>query len=481
MTVKRYGLYISGDWVTPASKEYFGSVDPSTGQTIAEIARGKAEDVSRAVDAAHRALKSWKKAEPSVRGRILQRVAARILKEADELARLESVDTGFPLRDCLSAARDVAARRFEYYGGLADKLGGETIPVPGNNLDYTLREPLGVVGQIIPWNSPLWEGSRCIAPALAAGNTVVLKPAEEALLTMLRLAELMTEEGLPAGVFNVVTGYGSEAGAALAGHPNINGLSFTGSVETGAQVMKLAADHVVPVSLELGGKSANIVFPDADIDVAVMWAMIAIFAASGQVCVAGSRLLLHRQIHDEFLEKLVERTRRLRVGPGLENPDMGPVISETQLERVLNYIEIGKAEGATLAVGGHRLTEGALGAGYFVAPTIFDGVKNHMRIAQEEIFGPVLSVITFEDADEAIQIANGTPYGLAAAVWTRDLKIAHYMARHLEAGSIYINRYFSSGIEAPAGGYKRSGFGRADGIEVLRHYTQLKNVIVSLD
>jgi acyl-CoA reductase-like NAD-dependent aldehyde dehydrogenase len=408
-------------------------------------------------------------------------VAARLLKETEDLAWLESIDTGFPLRDCESAARDVAARRFEYYGGLADKLGGETIPVPGNNFDYTLREPLGVVGQIIPWNSPLWEGSRCIAPALAAGNTVVLKPAEEAMLTMLLLAEIMTEEGLPAGVFNVVTGYGPEAGAPLASHPRISGLTFTGSVETGAQVMKLAADHVVPVSLELGGKSANIVFPDANIDPAVMWAMIAIFAASGQVCVAGSRLLLHSRVHDEFLEKLIERTKQLRVGPGLENPDMGPLISEAQLERVLNYVEIGKVEGATLAVGGHRLTEGSLGVGYFVAPTIFDGVRNHSRIAQEEIFGPVLSVITFDEADEAIEIANGTPYGLAAAVWTRNLKMAHYMARHLEAGSIYINRYYSSGVEAPAGGYKRSGFGRVDGIEVMRHYTQIKNVIVSLD
>jgi acyl-CoA reductase-like NAD-dependent aldehyde dehydrogenase len=298
---------------------------------------------------------------------------------------------------------------------------------------------------------------------------------------MLRLAEMMTKEGLPEGVFNVVTGYGPEAGAALAAHPDINGLSFTGSTETGTQIMKLAADHVVPVSLELGGKSANIVFPDADIDVAVMWAMIAIFAASGQVCVAGSRLLLHQQNHDEFLEKLIERTKQLRVGPGLQNPDLGPVISEAQLERVLNYIEIGKAEGAALVIGGQRLTEKELQAGYFIAPTIFDGVKNQMRIAQEEIFGPVLSVMTFDDEDEALEIANGTRYGLAAAIWTRNLKTAHYMARHLEAGSIYINRYFSSGVEAPAGGYKRSGFGRVDGIEGLRHYTQIKNVIVSLD
>lgn len=481
MDIERYDHYINGDWVEPASKEYFTSIDPSTGQPVAEVARGNAEDVNRAVEAAHVAFKSWRRVEPSERGRMLQRVAARLLRETEDLARLESVDTGFPLRDCISTVKDVAARRFEYYGGLADKLGGETIPVPGNNLDYTLREPLGVVGQIIPWNSPLWTGSRSLAPALAAGNTVVLKPAEEAMLSMLRLAEIMTEAGLPAGVFNVVTGYGPEAGAALAGHPQINGLTFTGSIESGRQVLKLAANHVVPVNLELGGKSANIVFPDAHLDSAVLWAMIAIFAGSGQICVAGSRLLLHRRVHDEFLEKLVGQTKQLRVGPALENPDLGPLISQAQLERVLNYVEIGKAEGAVATVGGHRLTEGPLAAGYFVAPTIFDGVKNEMRIAQEEIFGPVLSVITFEDADEAIHIANGTPYGLAAAVWTGNVKTAHYVAQHLEAGSIYINRYFSSGVEAPAGGYKYSGFGRADGIEVLRHYTQIKNVIVSLD
>lgn len=481
MDTKRYDHFISGRWVAPASEEYFGCIDPSTGKIFAEAARGNAEDVDRAVEAARQALKVWRKVEPIERSRIVQRVATRILKDVDDLARLECIDTGFPLRDCISLTKDVAARRFEYYAALGDKLGGETIPVPGNNLDYTLREPLGVVGQIIPWNSPLWEGSACVAPALAAGNTIVLKPAEEAMLTMLRLAEIMTDEGVPDGVFNVVTGYGPEAGAALAGHPQISALSFTGSIETGTQVMKLAADNVVPVSLELGGKSANIVFPDADIDMAVMWAMYAIFAASGQVCNAGSRLLLHNRIHDELLEKLLQRTKQLRVGPGLENPDMGPVISEAQLNRVLNYIDFGKAEGAAVVVGGQRLREGALAAGYFIAPTIFDGVKNEMRISQEEIFGPVLSVMKFEDEDEAIQIANGTPYGLAAAVWTRNLKTAHYMARLLEAGSIYINRYFSSGVEAPRGAYKRSGSGSVDGIEMLRHYTQIKNVVVSLD
>jgi acyl-CoA reductase-like NAD-dependent aldehyde dehydrogenase len=412
---------------------------------------------------------------------MLQRVAARMVKEAGDLAYLECIDTGFPLRDCQMLAKDIAARRFEYYGGLADKLGGETIPVPGNNLDYTLREPLGVVGMIIPWNSPLWEGSVCVAPALAAGNTIVLKPAEEALLTMLRLAEMMKEEGVPDGVFNIVTGFGPEAGAALASHSGINAMSFTGSVETGSEVMKLAAQNVIPIGLELGGKSANIVFADANVDTAVMYSMFAIFAASGQVCTAGSRLLLQRPIHDEFMSKLVERTKQFRVGPGLDNLDMGPVISERHLNRVLGYIDVGKLEGATVTTGGQRLTDGVLADGYFVAPTIFDGVSHHMRIAQEEIFGPVLSVLEFEDADEALEIANGTSYGLAAAVWTRDIKTAHYMARNLEAGSIYVNRYFTSGIEAPTGGYKRSGFGRVDGVEVMRHYTQIKNVIVSLD
>jgi acyl-CoA reductase-like NAD-dependent aldehyde dehydrogenase len=481
MGIRRHEHFIGGKHTPPASGEYFASIDPSNGQRFAEVARGNAEDVDRAVEAARRSLKAWRKVEPSERGRILNRVAARILREADDLARMESIDTGFPLRDCSLVVQAVAARYFEYYGGLTDKLGGETIPVPGNHLDYTLREPLGVVAQIIPWNSPLYDGSRGIAPALAAANTIVLKPAEEAMVTMLRLAEIMTEEGLPEGVFNVVTGYGPEAGAALAGHPGINGICFTGSVETGTQVMKLAADNVVPVSLELGGKSANIIFDDADLDMAVMWAVIAIFTASGQICTAGSRLLLDKKVQDEFLDKLVARTRQLKVGPGLESLDLGPLISESQLERVLSYIEVGKAEGAQVATGGERLIEGALAQGYFVAPTIFVGVENQMRIAQEEIFGPVLSVLTFETEDQALEIANGTQYGLAAAVWTRNLKRAHYLASQLEVGSVYINRYYPSGVEAPAGGYKRSGFGRVDGIETLRHFTQIKNVVINLD
>jgi aldehyde dehydrogenase (NAD+) len=481
MAAKRYEHFVSGKYTPPVSGNYFSSIDPSNGQAIAEVARGNAADVNKAVEAARQSLRSWRKVEPSERGRILHRVATRILKEADELARTESLDTGFPLRDCLLVTRDVAARYFEYYSGLADKICGETIPVPGNHLDYTLREPLGVVAQIIPWNSPLFDGSRAIAPALAAGIAIVLKPAEEAMLTMMRLAEIMTDEGLPEGVFNVVTGYGPEAGAALASHPDINGISFTGSVETGTLVMKMAAEHVVPVTLELGGKSANIVFSDANIDLAVMWAMFAIFTASGQICTAGSRLILDRRVHSEFMEKLVGRTKQLRVGPGLENPDLGPLISQSQLERVLNYIEIGKGEGASVVTGGERLSEGSLGRGYFVAPTIFDGVKSQMRIAQEEIFGPVLSVLTFEDEDEALAIANGTNYGLAAAVWTSNLKTAHYLAKNLEVGSVYINRYYPSGVEAPSGGYKRSGFGRVDGLETLRHYTQIKNVVINLD
>ncbi len=476
-----YGHYIDGHYASPASGEYFSSVDPSTGRMLASVARGSPEDVHQAVAAARRAFESWRRSEPSERGRILSRVGARLLAEADELARTESSDTGFPLRDCQLVAKTVAARYFEYYGGLADKLGGETIPVPGNHLDYTLREPLGVVAEIIPWNSPLYDGSRSVAPALAAGNTIVLKPAEEAMLSMFRLAEILTEEGLPRGVFNVVTGYGPEAGAALAGHNEINAVCFTGSIETGSEVMKLAAGNVVPIMLELGGKSANIVFADADLDTAVMWAVLAIFTAAGQICTAGSRLLLHQKVHDEVLDKLVTRTRQLRVGPALDSLDLGPVISESQLGRVLNYIEIGKSEGATLVAGGTRLTEGALAEGYFVAPTVFDEVRNSMRIAQEEIFGPVLSVLTFGDEDEALDIANGTQYGLAAAVWTKNLRTAHHLARHLDVGSVYINRYYPSGIEAPAGGYKRSGFGRVDGVETLRHFTQLKNVVVNLD
>jgi aldehyde dehydrogenase (NAD+) len=481
VSIKRYGHFINGSQVAPARGEYFGTLDPSNGEVFAEVARGNAEDVDRAVRAARRALNDWRRADASERGRILHRISQRVLKDLDELARLETLDTGFPLRDSLLVTRTVAARHFEFYGGLSDKLCGETVPVSGNNFDYTLREPLGVVAAIIPWNSPLYEGCRCIAPALAAGNTVVLKPAEQAMVTMLRLAEMAMEEGLPPGVLNIVTGFGPEAGAALAGHHDINCVSFTGSIEAGTQVMKLAADHVVPVGLELGGKSANIVFADADVDVAAMWAIYAIFTASGQVCVAGSRLVLHRQLHDRVLEKLIGATKNMRVGPGIDNPDLGPVISEEQINRVLSYIEAGKAEGATVATGGRRLIEGSLGKGYFIAPTIFDDVKNEMRISQEEIFGPVLSVLTFDDTDEALAIANGTQYGLAAAVWTRDLKTAHYMARNLEAGSVYINRYFPAGLEAPAGAFKRSGFGSVDGAEAMRQFTRIKNVVISLD
>ena len=481
VSLKKYDHYIAGAWAAPAANRYFATVNPSTGEPFAEIAEGSAEDIDRAVAAARDAWNGWSKVEPRDRGRILHRISTRILEGLDELARLETLDTGIPLRDSELVGRDVAARNFEFYGGLSDKLGGETVPVPGNNVDFTLREPLGVVAAIIPWNSPLYEGSRCIAPALAAGNAVVVKPAEQAMLTVLRLAEIATEAGLPDGVLNVVTGFGPDAGTALAGHPDINGVSFTGSIETGTTVMKLAADHVVPIGLQLGGKSANIVFSDANLDAALMWALYAIFTCSGQICVAGSRLVLHESVHDQFLERLVEATRQLRVGPGLENPDLGPLISEGQLDRVTSYIDIGKQEGASLAVGGSRLTEGNLARGYFVAPTIFSGVKHEMRISQEEIFGPVLSVLSFSDADEALHIANGTQYGLAAGVWTSDLKTAHYMARNLEAGSVYVNRYFPAGLEAPAGAYKRSGFGSVDGAETLRRFTRIKNVVIGLD
>jgi aldehyde dehydrogenase (NAD+) len=480
MSINRYDHFINGDWAAPASGQYFDLIDPSNGQSFAEGARGNAEDVDRAVKSARRGLDLWRKTEPRQRSRVLHSAGMRLFKEADELARTESIDTGFPLRDCTLVAGE-AARYFEFYSGLADKLCGETIPVPGNHLDYTVREPLGVIGQIIPWNSPLLNGCRSIAPALASGNAIVLKPAEEAMITMFRLAQILKEEGLPDGVLNIVAGFGPEAGAALAAHPDINAISFTGSVETGAEVMRRAADRVIPVQLELGGKSANIVFSDANIDLAAMWAMIAIFTASGQICTAGSRLLLDNRVYEEFMDKLLERTRGLRVGPGLENPDLGPVVSKAQMERVLNYIEVGKGEGAAVSIGGSRLTDGVLESGYFIAPTIFSGVKSEMRISQEEIFGPVLSVLTFDDVDEALQIANGTQYGLAAGVWTSNLRTAHYMAKNLEAGNVYINRYFGAGLEAPAGSYKRSGIGPIGGTETLRHYTRLKNVALNLD
>lgn len=481
----RYGqrkMLIGGEWYAGARKEVFSTIDPGNGEVLAEVARGYEEDIQQAVGAAQHAFEhtEWASDHPRKRATVLYRIAQRIREHAEELAVTESLDSGKPLRQ---AKQDVesSAQYFEFYAGAADKLFGHTIPLGSRYLDYTVREPIGVTAHITPWNYPLAVATRGIAPALAAGNTVVHKPAEQTPLTALRLGELAIEAGLPAGVLNIVPGFGPDAGAALAKHPGINHLTFTGSVQTGTVVMQMAAENVVPVTLELGGKSPNIVFADTNFEPAVKSALRAIFQNAGQTCSAGSRLLLEESIHDRFVAALVKETERLRLGHGLSDPDLGPIVSEEQLERVLGYLDVGKREGAKVVTGGSRAEEGELKRGFFVHPTLFDDVQGSMRIAQEEIFGPVLAILTFRGPEEALNIANNTPYGLVAGIWTRDIGKAHYLASRIKAGQIYINNYFGDGVAAPFGGYKKSGFGREKGLEALEHYTQVKNVCVALD
>lgn len=477
--IKQYKCLIDGEMVAAASGQVFPSINPSNREIIAEIARGTEKDIDSAVESATIAFqRRWSILEPFERARLLYEISRRIRLEREQLARLESLDNGKPLSQSLADA-DVAARYFEYYAGVADKLFGETIPVNNQSLVYTLREPLGVTAHIIPWNYPLQIAARSIAPALAAGNAVVVKPAEDACLTTLELGRIILEAGVPPGVVNIVPGFGEEAGAPLAAHPGVRLVAFTGSVEVGITVMKLAAKNVTPVLLELGGKSPNILFADADLDRALPIILKSIYQNAGQTCSAGSRLLVQSPIRQRVLQELVRRTRHITIGPGIEDPDLGPVISETQWQRVLNYIDIGRREGATVVIGGKQPEDERLANGFFVEPTILDGVQPGMRVEQEEIFGPVLSVITFEDPDEAVAIANGTDYGLVAAIWTADIQIAHWMAQRLQAGQVYINSYGAGGgVEMPFGGYKKSGFGREKGVHTLQHYTQIKTVCV---
>jgi aldehyde dehydrogenase (NAD+) len=475
---KEYRHYINGEWTAAANGATFETVDPATEEVIGLVARGTADDVEQAVTAARAAFEGvWWQTKPKERARLLFDLARAIEAEADTLAELETLDSGKPLplskKEVLSTAR-----YFEFYAGAADKFYGDSIPLGPDYVDFTLREPMGVTAHIVPWNMPLNMVGRSVAPALAMGNTAVVKPAEQTPLTALKLAELMAQVGVPAGVYNVITGFGEEAGAPLTEHPDIDSITFTGSVPTGRRIMRAAAKHIKPVVLELGGKSPHIIFADADLETAVVEASKGIFANCGQICSAGSRLVIDGRIKDAFLDKLIQRARQIRVGPGLESPDMGPLVSQEQYERVLNYIEIGQQEGAQLLTGGGRPDR--LERGYFVAPTLFDNVSPQATIAQEEIFGPVLSVLTFHDEEEALAIANGVPYGLVAGIFTNDLNRALRLATRIRAGQIYVNEYFAGGEETPFGGYKQSGFGREKGIDALYNYTQVKNVAIRL-
>lgn len=477
------GVWIDNQWADAESGETFSDVNPATMDAIADVASGGAADVGAAAASARRALldPSWREISAHERGRLLWALSDAIEANADELAKLETRDNGKPYFESRKVDLPSVVENFRYFAGLVNKVEGATIPVSGPFLNYTLREPVGVVGCIIPWNFPLPQAAWKVAPALACGNTVVLKPAEQTPLTALRLAELAAEVGFPAGVFNVVPGFGETAGAALTTCADIDAVAFTGSTEVGKIVMKAAADSVKKVSLELGGKSPNIVFADADLNAAVRGASTGIFYGKGEVCAAGSRVLVEESVYEAFVEELAGRASKMTVGDPMDpGTRLGALVNEEQTERVMGYVERGRDEGARLASGGERVTVGA--SSNFVQATVFADVDPAMTIAREEIFGPVVSVIPFKDLDDAVAKANDTIYGLAAGVWTRDVGKAHRMARDLQAGTVWVNTYNRYDSASPFGGYKQSGFGRDLGwASAIEKYTQVKSVWMALD
>lgn len=477
--MKTYEMYINGEWTKSANEAVIDVLNPSSSEKIGEIPRGTKEDVDRAVRAAAAAFRTeeWRSYSAFDRGDLLFAIADKMQESRDELAELETTDVGKPLSQAYADV-DAAIRYFRFYGGAADKVMGDTIPIQDGLLDYVVREPVGVTAHIIPWNYPLQIISRSVAAAIATGNTVVVKSAEDTPLTALRLSEFFAELDLPAGVFNHVTGYGYEAGAALAGHPLINQLTFTGSVATGISVGQAAMANVVPATLELGGKSPNIVFADCDMEATVAGVVRSIIQNAGQTCSAGARLLVEESFKDEFLKKVIEQFGKLTIGAGIEDKDIGPIPNERQFDRVMGMINIAREEGEIL-FGGNQVTVEGFENGFYIEPTIVDGVSPHSRIAQEEVFGPVLTVFTFKDTEEALELANSTDYGLVAGVWTKDINRAHYLASRIDSGQVFINNYGAGGgVQMPFGGYKKSGFGREKGWAALDNYTTLKNVAV---
>ena len=479
--VKPGRLIINGEAVDAASGATFNTVNPATEEIITTVAEGGAEDVDRAVKAARAALDGpWAKMKAIDHSRVLWKLGDLILKNADELARLETLDNGKPIFESRYVDIDMAAKCFHYFSGWASKLTGDTTNVNPNLFTYTLREPIGVVGAIIPWNFPMIMVGWKVAPALAAGNTIIVKPAELTSLTAIRIAELALEAGVPPGVFNVVAGKGRIAGEAMVKHPGIDKISFTGSTEVGQHIMRTAADTVKKVTLELGGKSPNIVFADADLDAALKGATLGIFYGKGEVCAAGSRLLVEKSIYDDFVVKLAERAKKMQPGDPLDPKSrLGSLVSPQQMEKVLGYVASGVKEGARLVAGGSR--QPINGKGAFVQATVLADVDNKMMVAQEEIFGPVLAVIPFDGVDDAIAKANDVMYGLASGVWTKDLKKAHTVSRRLAAGTVWVNMYNHYDPGMPFGGMKGSGFGRDLGEACLHEYTQVKSVWMNLE
>lgn len=473
-------LLINGEWVESTSGKTFSTVDPSTGKVIAVVSEAGPEDVDKAVKAARQAFENgpWKKMSASERGRLIYKLADLIEAHKEEFAQLETLDNGKPINETRNADVPLAIDHFRYYAGWATKIVGQTIPVAGNYFNYTRHEPVGVVGQIIPWNFPLLMAAWKLGAALATGCTVVLKPAEQTPLSALYLGELALEAGFPPGVLNIIPGFGETAGAPLVDHPDVDKIAFTGSTEVGKSIMRRAAGTVKKITLELGGKSPNIILPDADMSRAIPGALSGVMFNQGQVCCAGSRLFIQKKSYDNVVADLALHAKNIKQGPGLDpSTQIGPLVSQEQLTRVGNYIEKGKEEGAEIVTGGIY----GEGDGYFVTPTIFADVRDEMTIAKEEIFGPVVAAMPFEDLDDLIRRANDSTYGLAAGLWTQDLQKAHYISNQLKAGTVWVNCYNVFDAASPFGGYKQSGIGREMGSYALDNYTEVKSVWINLN